>query len=314
MEATLLQVLPVFAIVAAGYLAGRFRYLPENLFDGLMRFVLSVAAPLYVFRALARSSLLDKAPGNLAEFLAVYFLGAALAMVAGLVVAQYVFKSPPAEQMRMAVAGSHSSAVVLGIPAVTLILGSQAITPLALLVGLHGMAMALLVTIAAGLRRKSGDLMQDSAQALLAQAKTPIFIAAAAGVAFAKLDVSLPGAVDRTLQMVAVAGVPCGLFALGGLLLPYRLGDRPQFEFATAAVKLVAHPLIIWLIAAKFKLIAIPASWVPAAMIVAAMPVGFEMMMAGKRAKGEVPGGAILVSTGLAVITVTIATHLIRAA
>lgn len=312
MEATVIQVLPVFVIVAVGYLAARFKYLPESLFEGLTYFVLWVAVPLYIFRALARSTLLEKSPGNLAEMLGIYFLGAALALGLGMAVARYAFKGNPVEQTQMGLASSHGSVALLGIPAVTIILASKAITALTLLVGLHGIVMAAVVTLVMGVRGRSKTLPQDLGKTMLAEAKMPIFIALVAGVVYNMLDLGLPGVADQTLQIVAVAGVPCGLFALGGALLPYRIGDHPQIELATSAVKLVAHPFIVWLLAVKLNLLGIPTSWAWAAVMVAAMPTGLELLLKDKQARSAVFGTAILVSTALGLVTVAVLAHLIR--
>ena len=133
MEKTLFMVLPFFLIALAGYLAARFRYLSENLFDGLAQFVFAVALPVYLFRTLARTGLLDRSAGNLVEFLAIYFLAAAGALLIGMLVARFAFNASSGEQTRMGVSGAQSNLVLLGIPAVVLILDSQVLTPMLLL-------------------------------------------------------------------------------------------------------------------------------------------------------------------------------------
>ncbi len=309
MEATLLMVLPVIAVVVAGYAAAKFRYLSESVFDGLAQFVFLVAVPIFIFRTMARTTLLDKSLGNLGEFLGLYFLAAAGAMVVGMLVARFALQGAAGEQAKLGIAGSHSNMVLLGIPAVTLIVSNQVVTPMLLLVGLHGMAMALLVAVAL---RVQGGRGGDPVQAVIEHAKSPIFIALVAGIIFGKLDLSLPAKINSVLSMFAETAVPCGLFALGGALVRYKVGERTQFEMTAAAVKLVAHPLIIWLVAKQLKLFTIPNSWVWVAVMLAAMPAGFELLARGKRADKEIPGSTILVTTGLAAITVTVLTHIIR--
>lgn len=309
MEATLWQVLPVFAIALAGYAAGRFRYVTENVFDGLAQFVFTVAVPAFIFRTMARSTVLDKSLGNLGEYLILFFIAAAAALALGMVVARYSFRSGPGEQARVGIAASQSNMVLLGIPAAMLILGSQAHTAIALLIGLHGLVMALLVSTA---QRFQGGNGANPITELFRYAKSPLFIALVAGIVFGKFDLSIPAKLDPGLRMIGSAAVPCALFALGGALARYNFGGRLKIELTAAAIKLVAFPLIVWLLAVKSTLFTIPVSWVWLAVMMAAMPTGFELHAKGKRAGGEVSGTAILVSTVLSVLTITVLTSIIR--
>ena len=311
MEKTLLMVLPFFLIVLAGYLAARLRYLSDNIFDGLAQFVFAVALPVYLFRTLARTSLLDRAPGNLAEFLAIYFVAAAGALLIGMLVARFAFNAGAGEQTRMGVAGSQSNLVLLGIPAVTLILDSQVLTPMLLLVGLHGLVMALIVMIVQRVQSGRGG---DPLKMAIDYAKSPLFIALVAGILFTKLDIAVPAKIDTALQTIAVTAAPCALFAFGGTLVRYSFGDRLQPEFAIAAVKLAAFPLLVWLIAIKLKLLAIPTSWAWVAVMLAAMPAGFELHGKSRRGGGEVSGATVLTSTVVGAISITVLTHIIRTA
>jgi predicted permease len=311
MEKTLFMVLPFFLIALAGYLAARFRYLSENLFDGLAQFVFAVALPVYLFRTLARTGLLDKSAGNLVEFLAIYFLAAAGALLIGMLVARFAFNASSGEQTRMGVSGAQSNLVLLGIPAVVLILDSQVLTPMLLLVGLHGLVMALIVLVVQRVQSGRGG---DPFKMAIDYAKSPLFIALVAGILFAKLDIKIPAKIDSALQTVAVTAVPCALFAFGGTLVRHSFGDRLQPEFAIAAVKLAAFPLLVWLIAIKLKLLSIPPSWAWVAVMLAAMPAGFEWHGKGKRGGGEVSGATVMVSTLAGVISITVLTHIIRTA
>ena len=54
MSAIVNVVLPIFGIIASGYLAGRFRLLGDTTSDALNRFVYFVALPALFFVSLAR--------------------------------------------------------------------------------------------------------------------------------------------------------------------------------------------------------------------------------------------------------------------
>ena len=51
------------------------------------------------------------------------------------------------------------------------------------------------------------------------------------------------------MQLLASAAVPCSLFALGGVLVRYRIGGDLQQAMAASGLKLVAHPMLAWVLA-----------------------------------------------------------------
>jgi predicted permease len=305
------MVLPFFLIARAGYLAARLRYLSNNLFDALSQFVFAIALPVCLFRALARTGLLDRSPSNLVEFLAIYFLAAAGALVIGMLVARFAFNASSGEQTRMGIAGSQSDLILLGIPAVVLILDSQVLTPILLLVALHGLVMALIVMIVQRVQSGRGG---DPVKMAIDYAKSPLFIALVAGMLFAKLDIPIPAKIDTALQTIGATAVPCVLFAPGGTLMRHSFANRRQPAGGAAAVKLAALPLLVWLLAIKLKLLALPASWAWVAVMLAAMPAGFELQAKGKRAGGKISGARVLVSTLAGAISITVLTQIIRTA
>jgi malonate transporter and related proteins len=48
-------VLPVFAVIVTGLLAGRLGYIPRSLADGLVHFAYNVAMPALLFITIAQS-------------------------------------------------------------------------------------------------------------------------------------------------------------------------------------------------------------------------------------------------------------------
>lgn len=309
MEGTLALVLPVFAIGLLGFLTTRLGYVTPETIDGMARFVLAVAVPLLVFRTMAVADL-DKLFANLAELVLAYYLGALVVLVLAVAVARYVYKHGIGAQAGLAMAASHSNMVLLGIPFVVLILGRNLSAPLLVLVCLHGMLMAFLATLIFKLWDKgTRDLPEALAQVLMDQARSPLFLALAAGLFYGGLDLPRPQPVDLALRLVGSAAVPCGLFVLGGLLAGLRADGR-FFDAVTATVlKLAVHPFLVWVIAAK--LFSLPASWVWVAVMLATSPTAFEPLE-GRRAEGEMSGKAVLLSTPLALVSLTVLTHIIR--
>ncbi len=309
MEAIILTVLPLAVIVGLGYLTTRFDYISSAAIDGISRYVFAIALPALIFRNLANGNLLDSL-GPVGQILLSYFAGALAVLILGLLVGKYLFKSGQAEQNIIAVGASHSNMVLLGVPAVLMILGTSYVGPLVLIVGLHGMLMAVLLTVVTRLRGgKAGQLPSAIWQAALGQAKNPIFIALVLGLAYDIIGDAagaprLPDIVNSILRILSSALYPCSLFALGGMLVRYEFGGQVQEAAAVSALKLAAHPLIVWVLAKP--LLGLSSSWTWVAVMLAVMPVGFNMHNLASRSKNAIgmAGTAIVMSTVLSIAAV----------
>lgn len=304
------HIIPFFLILVAGYAAVRFKYVPDVLVDGLAQFVFTVAMPALVFGAMLRSSVIDRSFGNLMGMVAMLVVAIAATMALGIVVARYVFKVDLGKQQEMAIAASHSNVVLLGYPAAVMILNTKALSALTVLVGVHGFVLAMLVlAMQVILEKKKVDFKGVA----LEQAKSPILMALVVGVVFGRMDVNLSPQVDTALHALGGASVACGLFAFGGWMVRGTVvkdQDRLQWLGAMAVLKLLVLPLLFWLIAKKIAIFQIHESWIWMAILVVAMPPGFEL-----RAKGK-PGGAkigvetIFMGSLAAIVTVTAIIHL----
>jgi predicted permease len=172
------------------------------------------------------------------------------------------------------------------------------------------MLMAVLLTSVINLRAgKAGELPSSIMRAVVTQAKNPIFIALVLGVAYDLIGGAagaprLPDIVNSVIRTLSSALYPCSLFALGGMLVRYNFGNRMGEAAAVTALKLAAHPFIVWLLAGP--ILGLSSSWTWAAVILAVMPVGFNMHNLASRSKNAtgLAGTAILLSTILCPLAV----------
>jgi len=304
MEALFWLILPVVFIVGLGYAAVRFDFVSQAANEGITRFVFAVALPALIFRNLAISNV----EGNLQfvwKILTGYYGGSLAVMLLGIVVAKFVFKKGRAEQHILAVGSSHANVILLGVPAVLILMGNRWAMPLLLIVGLHGMIMAILLTLVSRIRAsQAGELPKAIWQTVLNQAKNPIFIALVAGILYSVFELpKLPGTANTILRILGDAVLPASLFGLGGMMVRYRFAGQMPEAAAVSALKLVAHPLIVFLIANQVLGLN---NWAWVAAMLAAMPVGFNMHnMASRSQQGAaLASTATALSTVLAVVTV----------
>ena len=306
MENIAWAMLPVVVVVALGYAAVRFELISQAANEGLTRFVFVIALPAMIFRNLATGDFSIRTQ-FVWKVLLSYYGSALIVLILGLVVAAFLFRMGKAEQSIFAVGASHSNVILLGVPAVLMLVGAKSATPLLLIVGLHGLFMAIILTAVGRVRAgKARDVPKAIWQSFLVQAKNPIFVALVLGVIYNLLiqdEFPLPGPLNGILKTLSTAVVPASLFGLGGMMVRYKFGGQASEAAAVSALKLVAFPVLVWLAARELAGLN---TYAMVAAMLAAMPVGFNMAnMASRSQNGSAMANTTTVmSTVLSIVAV----------
>ncbi len=304
MFTTLLNIVgPVFAILALGYGAARWRFVDQHTSQGLARFVFNFAIPSLLFRSLADAQLPPQVPWNL---LLSYYPAALTVFALGMVGSRLLWHQRQLpEQAIRGFAAAFSNAVLMGIPLVLTAFGNAAALPLFLLIAFHSPLLFTLVTTliesGQGRRGAAWRIAGDTVRGLL---RNPIFVGLVLGLGWNLLGLSLPIVVDHTLRTLGQAALPGALFAMGAALSRQRLAGRLPEAAYLVLLKLVVHPLLVWLLAAQvFQL---PTLWTHVAVLLAAMPSGINPYLFAERYQVGVAtvSTSVVLATGLAMITV----------
>lgn len=299
MLATLEIVLPIFALIALGFAAAASRLLGERAADGVSEFVFVIAIPMLLFRSLATAPLPEAQPWS---YWAAYFGAMALVWpVAGLVFS-HAFGLKGQEVPIVSFAAVQSNTVFVGIPMVLLAFGEAGSVPMFLLIAVN---LPVTMTIATLLVERS-DGGAERLPAVARKALThPIIVGILAGVAWRATGLPLPGFAAATTKLMADAAAPAALFALGMTLRRYGLDAPPALVGAMAALKLVAQPAIVYLLA--FHVLPMPPVWAAVAVLFAACPSGVNAYLLAQRYDSGVAAtsSALAATTALAVVTMT---------
>ena len=293
-------VLPVFGLVACGYLAGRFGLVTQASSHALNQFVYAFALPAMLFIAVYR--------GSLEEILSGAFLLAVVGATLGTALVGFVLSNwngaSPAESTMRALNASFANTGYLGIPLVTVAYGERAALPAALAtVATNIVSFALAIVCLelfvdprrGGVRRALGGV-----------ARSPLIWPIALAAALVFFQVRIPVPVDRFATLLAAAAGPCALFAIGLFVsqLPIREGAAASWQ--STALKLVLHPLLMALLA--FHVLNVDPFWAKITVICAALPLGATAFVLAQRYRlleAETSTGAVI-STAASVITVSL--------
>ena len=294
-------IVPVFGVVGLGFFAARRGWISEAGADGLATFVFNFAIPAMLFRTMATRALPDPIEW---EFLIAYFGGAYVVWALGMAISRFGFGRDLATASIAGMSAGYANTVMLGIPLVLMAYGDAGMLPVFLIIAFHSAQMFFVVTVLVEASRgQRGDIGKLIVNVLRGLVLNPVVMGLLAGVAWNIWGLGLPKPVDALLQLLGKAAIPCSLFSLGASLARYRLMGALAEASASSALKLLLHPLAVYLLGAY--VFALEPLWLNVAVILAATPVGINVYLFAMRYDtGTAPSAtAILLSTVLSVLS-----------
>jgi predicted permease len=306
-------VLPVFAIIIAGFLAGRARLLGAEASAALNQFVYWFALPPVIFLGLARRPLDQALNGPFV----VAFLGAMLLVYAlawGWGWAQG--RERRAVLALQALNACFPNTGYMGIPLFLAAFGPGGLAPAILATVLNSAVMIALAVAMLEMDRSAGAgtarALRDAGRALL---RNPLVMASVAGALWSLAGLPVPRPLINFGELLGAAAGPAALFAIGLFLSArplgvdiMRKGDDGSGGAGIGwivALKLVGQPLLTWWIGAGF--LPIDAAWMRAAILLAALPTGSLTFVLAQHygVYVERSSAVVLVSTVLSMATLS---------
>jgi predicted permease len=289
-----LLVLPVFGLIATGYLARRFRLVAERTGEGLADYVFTLAVPCLLFRTLAKAEIPAVQPWG---YWIAYFTGLGIVWAVAMLVAARGFGRNGPELVVSGFAAGQSNTVLVGIPIILNAYGDAGSVPLALLLAVHLPVTMTLATLLAEGRNASP-------RALAAKLFThPILIGIILGGLMRPLVGVIPGPARSLIDALAVTAAPCALVSLGIAMHRYGLQSGIALPAILSGLKLIVHPAIVLFLATR--VFSMPAEWAGVAVLFAACPCGVNAYLFAERYRQGVAdaSSAIALSTALAALT-----------
>ena len=236
-------VLPVFAIIVTGWLAGQLGYLSRTLADGLVHFAYNIAMPALLILTIAQEP-----ARNLLEwrFLLAFGGGSLLCFALVFLAAHLGWRQDRACSTIHGMAAAMTNTGFVALPILHAIYGQPAVLPAAIatvFVAAVMFPLAVILLESAGGGGHEGTIRPAplARQILL----NPMVLSTLAGLAWAITGLPIPAPAAAYLNILAAALTPCALFAIGlGLSLE---GMRTNLTAAVmlAAMKLVILPLVV---------------------------------------------------------------------
>lgn len=299
MASILAIIFPIYAALAIGYGAVRWRWFRASDLPVLGRYVMAIALPALLFRAVATRPLAEVFhPG----YIAIYAAGG-LATIA-LAFAWFSFAAPDRGRRGVAVLGSAcANSGFIGYPMMLLALPDVAAQVLALNMLVENVLLipVMLVILDMGTQDSGTGPVTVAQRLAMDLVKRPMIIGLLCGLAMSAVGLSLPAPLVRLLDMLAASAAPLSLFVIGGSLAGLPMKGNRVLAVQIAAAKLIAQPGLTFLVALGFGAIGmatLPPDLFAGLILTAALPMmGIYTVLAQERGLGGAASIAMLVAT-----------------
>jgi malonate transporter and related proteins len=258
-------VLPVFAVILAGWAAGASGYLPRSLTGPLVQFAYNVSMPALVFLTIAgerMSALLDWG------FIAAFGGGSMLCFGAVYAAARIRGGRSVAASAMIGAAAAMTNTGFVALPVLQAIYGPHGVLPAAVATVLIAVLMfPVLIALlesehgAAGARTRLGIVRL----VLL----NPLVVSTVAGLLWSVSGLAVPRVLASFVGMFGDTLTGCALFSIGLGLSLGALRHDWRASAGLSAIKLVLVPAVVWALCRVFGLDAFQTL---AAVICAAVP------------------------------------------
>ncbi|MBY8975011.1 AEC family transporter [Rhodobacteraceae bacterium NNCM2] len=300
--ALLLIVLPVFIVVAAGYVMVRKNWFPEPGIDPLIKFATGFAVPVLLFRAMYG---LDIGSSLMWEHQASFYIAATTCFVIGIILARVVWKRAPGEAVAVGFCALFSNSVLFGLPIMERAYGRM--DELYALVTFHMPFCYFVGILAMEFSRRDGVGVHIAVRNAFAQMfRNALTIGLGLGLLANVVGVSIPAPISAAIDMIARAALPVALFAVGGVLTRYSLKTDFSEALMVSILSVIVHPLIAWFL--TFHVFGLSAPFVQAAVVMAAMPTGLNgyIFAATYHRAEKTAASAVLIATALSILTIPV--------
>ncbi|MCB1390338.1 MAG: AEC family transporter [Rhodobacteraceae bacterium] len=302
-----LTTLPIYLMIAVGYVAVRTGYLDGAHIGGLSQFALKVTLIALIFSAIA----IPRGDAGLnPSFVAAYLGASFLTMLIGFAAVRLVLRQPAADSWILAMGMSNSNSGFLGFPIGSLFFGTDAALVFAMTMTIENAVMLPFATVAAGASGHRGSMRTLLVAAGRRIVTNPLIITVALALVLRLTGLRLGAPVERTVGLMAAAASPVALFVIGGTVARMSVSGHWRRVTAVTLGKLVLHPLLV--AAALLLVPGVPAALVPVGILFASVAMlTIYPILSAPFGLQQVTSTALVVSTLVSMVTVSVVLHLL---
>ncbi len=298
----LVIIAPIAAVIVLGKILGETGAISPQTFRDTNKILYWISIPALLLRLTARADLAALGGWNL--FLAVYGTYILLPFFAWGI--GRFFKE---ERKRLAIStlvSMRSNQVFMGIPAVSIAMGSAGLEAMSLFLAMSLVGYHVLSITSSQLVLSGGLSPRSVIATFLKVVRNPMVCACLAGILCSFLGLrQFPGWIDVTLKVLGDIGTGLALLALGASIKVTSARGLFQTTWRDCAIKLILHPLIVYIL---LSILPVEKSMMQVVVFASAMPVAVNSLVVaqGMSMDEKYTGELIAVSTILSVFSLPI--------
>ena len=288
-------VLPIFLCILLGYFLRRIHMVDTPSLNTMNKLCFKVFLPIYLFNNIATTNLAAAFNGKL---LLVAYLGVIAQFILLMLLIPRLEKENPRRGVLIQ-AMFRSNFALFGLPLALSLCGTEKVGPTSILVGFTVPLFNILAVVSLESFRGGRPSVKKMAKGI---ATNPLIIASLLGIVFNLLDVTLPSAVQKSVNDLGGVATPLSLVALGGSFTVSKVKEYKKQLTIGVLGRLVFSPLLMVtvgiLLGFRDELL-IPLlimSGAPTA--VSSFPMAQQM-----DGDGELAAGLVVFTSGLAILS-----------
>ena len=294
---------PFFGLIFVGFACGKIKQIPDTAMGWMNFFIVYVSLPALFYNILAKTPLEQLAR---VDFVFATTLATFWAFSVSFAIGMAIRKGNIGESAIAGLAGGYGNIGYMGPGLALATLGPKAAVPVALIFCFDNIILFTMVPFLMALRGQQPMSLGSIAWEVVKRvAGHPLIIASALGVLSAALHFEPPVAIERLIQFLQNAAAPSALFALGVTVALRPLKKMPWEIPPLTAVKLVLHPVLVFLLLSLFG--PFDQIWIDTAVLMAALPPALNVFVFARQYDCwvEQASSAVLVGTLVSVFTLT---------
>jgi predicted permease len=295
-------VVPLFVIIAMGWLAVRRSMLEPAGLSALTGFTYWAALPALLFGSIAEVD----AP-RLMDVAGVYLVCCVLIFIVSLFAGRLLLGASLAQTAVFSLNATYGNVIFLGTPLVSAVFGSQGVSLILTIIALHSGVLlplaAVLIELGSGRQGGVRVVARNTSVGLL---RNPIMMSILLGFLWRATGIPIPAPLHELFSLLGHAASPLALFCLGASLPPLTKEPQVVREAVFASLlKLTGLPLCVGAFSSLMGLSGLP--W-RVAVVTAAMPTGANAFLLARRATAfaEASAATVVIATATSVITITV--------
>jgi len=299
-------VMPLFLIIALGYIMKKSSFVSREFVSGCNKFVFYIALPIALFRNVYASDVSDLLD---VPFIA-FVMGATLLAFLSIWAVSAIFIKDKKILGAFVQGAFRGNFAFLGMPLLINLTGEAGMTRAALIitfvVPLYNICSILVLAVCSDSGQRVGPKT-----VVFTIIKNPFIIGIVIGIIMVLVGIRLPDMVNRTISYLGNTATPMALLCLGAGITFQGFDKRLKFAIISSLIKVFVLPIVF--VTAGY-LLGFRGSDLAALMVLEGIPsaiAGYSMVvqMGGD---GYIAGTLVVISTMLSAVTLTLFIYIMR--